>query len=168
MDEGRAETIILLRIVNARPCTYVLKAAVRLLVIERIAFSGQTTWSTHYRDAAKLTEVLTYTGRLPCLAWTRRQIIKVDFGIPGNEEVEPAIAVVVAPAPTLVCQARFVGYILKFPAAQVTIERRPRSLLLAFQSRYRRAVDQVNVGHSISIIVKDCDATGGRFKDVVL
>src|SRR5262249_38377740 len=88
------ETIILLRIVHARLDAHVFKRAIRLLVIKRIAFTGQSTWAAHHRRTAKLA---TSTTGLSNITRARRQIVEIDLNVTRNEEIEPSITIVIAP-----------------------------------------------------------------------
>src|SRR6185503_9620753 len=54
VNKRRAETIKLLLVAHARLHAHVFKRAVRLLVIERVAFTREPAWTTHHRRAAKL------------------------------------------------------------------------------------------------------------------
>ena|SRR5436189_1793813 len=96
MNEGSREPVILLRIVYAGLDTDVLKMTVRLLVIQRIAFSGKTAGATHHRHAAKLTKVLTDTS-LGCFVWTWRQVVQIDLRVARNEKVKPPVAIIITP-----------------------------------------------------------------------
>src|SRR6202171_5843670 len=90
----------------------------------------------------------------------------------SHVHIRVAIVVVVThgytAAPTLVCHAGFVSYIFEFPVAQIVVERSARRPLFPLQGGHRRTIDQVNVGKSIAIIVKDRDTTGSGFKNVIL
>src|SRR6185295_3157679 len=97
MNERGTKTVILVRIICAGLHAHILKTTIKLLMIERVAFSRQATRTTHDRHATKLAKVLTNAARLPYLARTRGQIIEIDLGVTGNEEIEFSIAVIVPP-----------------------------------------------------------------------
>src|SRR5712672_1280215 len=97
MNEGRAEAIVLLRVVNSGQTTDVFKSSVGFLMIESVTFSGQTTRTKHYRHAAKPTEVLFQARRSGNFARTWGEIVEIDLNIPGNKEVQPSVSVVVSP-----------------------------------------------------------------------
>src|SRR2546423_12561236 len=96
MREGRRETIKSLRVTDTRLYAEVFKGAVGLLVIERVRFAFQAARPAHHRHAAKLAEGFCYTARLADFVGTRRQVVYVKFEIAGDEQIEAAIAVVIA------------------------------------------------------------------------
>ena len=95
-------------------------------MIERVALAGQAPRSAHHRSAAKLTEVLTHTPGLAGLGGTARQIGEINFQIAGNEKIQSAIAVIVAPrracAPALARHSELFRHIGKRAVAIVVIE----------------------------------------------
>src|SRR5476649_1072208 len=100
MYECRRESVILLRIVDPGFHTDIFKSSVWLLMIQRVTLAGQTARSAHHRNAAKLAKVLAYTARFVCFSGTPRQIVEINFKIAGNEKIQSAIAVIIAPGST--------------------------------------------------------------------
>src|SRR5260370_3980341 len=128
MHEGRREAVILLRIIHAGFDAGIFKSAVRLLMIKRVALSGQTSRSTHYGRAPKLTEVLSHAAGFVGILGTGRQIIQINVEVTGNKEIEPAIAIVIAPgravAPPLARHADLFGHVCKRAVTVVVIKPR--------------------------------------------
>src|SRR5438477_6988592 len=77
-----------------------------------IAFARQALRPAHHVDAAKLA----VAGRKPTFACNWR-IVYVELHIPGNEQIKPAIVIVVSPGraggPSAYRDARFLGDIGK-------------------------------------------------------
>src|SRR6185436_16748124 len=128
MNEGCSEAIILLRIVDACLGTDIFKVPIRFLVIERVAFAGQSARTTHHCHSAKLTKVLPYTGRLADFAGIGRQIIEVNVCVTGHEQVEPTVAIVITPggpsAPALPGDTELLSYIGESAVTVVVIQPR--------------------------------------------
>src|SRR5262245_9330362 len=57
VNERGRESIKLFRIAHTRLDAYIFKRAVSFLMIERVTFARESTWTTHHRHAAKLAEV---------------------------------------------------------------------------------------------------------------
>src|SRR5437870_3412106 len=155
MDERGRETIVFLRIVDACLHAHILESTVRLLMVEGIAFSGQTAWSTHHRHTAKLTKVLTYAARLVCLGGTPGKVVQVDLHVARDKQIQPAVSVVIAPgrsrAPAF---ARYTNFLRNVSERTVTV--------VVIQTR-NAEVANVDVWPAVVIIVPDCHAHSPTF-----
>src|SRR6185369_7812304 len=109
MNKRGGETIKLFRIVDACFDAHIFKRSIWLLMVERVAFSRQSAWSTHHRHPAKLAEVRSDRARLADVGWVWRQIVEIDLHVTRNKKIETTITIVIAPAgartPTFACNA---------------------------------------------------------------
>jgi hypothetical protein len=98
--------------------------------------------------------------------------VEARDAVVADEEVCVAVVVEVggghAHPPALVGDAGPLGHVLEPPAAEVAEERGPRRLLRAALGGHRRAVEEVDVGAAVAVVVEDGDAARGRLDDVVL
>src|SRR6266403_5027256 len=95
-----------------------LKSSVAAIVIEEIALAFEAPGSALHENALEPAEFV---------APELREIVHVEMGVAGNEKIDEAVAVVVAPgcpgheaAPT---NASFFGDVLELTVAQAVVER---------------------------------------------
>jgi hypothetical protein len=79
-----------LGIVHTEFLAHVGESAVAVVVKEMVMLAFKATRSTHDRDTAKLAE-----GVTGCFGAGKRGIGKIDLDVPGDEEVQAPIAVIV-------------------------------------------------------------------------
>ena len=93
---------------------------------QRVALAGQTARSAHHRSTAKLAKVLAHTARFGCFGRTARQIVEINFKIAGNEEIQSAIAVKIAPgsarAPALARDSKLFSHVGKCAISVVMVK----------------------------------------------
>src|ERR1051326_838078 len=167
MHERRREAVVFLRIVDPGLHAGIFKCAIRFLVIECVALSGETSWSTHHRGAAKLTEVLSGAARLAGIFRARRQIIQIDVQIAWDKKIEPAVPIIIAPggsrAPTLARDPDFFCHVRKSSIAVVMIE--PRDTKVADEKIQPAIVIVIAYRHAHSpTLVGDARFVGHVFK----
>ena len=89
-----------------------------------------------------------------------------------HKDVRPPIIVVVADGhthpPTFVADTRFNGDILEFPIAQIVIKRRTRGLLFSLLRQHSRAIQKVDVGQAVAVVIEYSNPAGGCLEDVIL
>src|ERR1700736_1408633 len=94
-----------------------LEGAIAAIVVKHVAFTDETPRATLHENAFIFAILV---------AAKYREIIHADGGIPRYEQVDIAVAVVVAPgsasAETTTSEAGLLGYIFKFAPAQAAIE----------------------------------------------
>src|SRR5262249_45416019 len=145
MYESRRESVILLRIINARLHAYVFESTVGFLVIKSVAFAGQASGTAHNRNPSKLAEVLADPSRLACFGRTRGQIGKINFAVPGHKQIQTSIAVVITPtcsrAPTSARDAEFLSHVGERTVSVIVIKARDSE------------VTNVEIGMTIVVVV---------------
>src|ERR1700722_18373421 len=95
INEHRRQAVISPGVGDASLYAHISKSTVAVVVKQMVALSRQAARAAHHSDSAKLTE----PGRDAALASDRR-IVGIELYVTGNEEVEEAVVVVIAPSCT--------------------------------------------------------------------
>ncbi len=90
----------------------------------------------------------------------------------GHVKIRPAIVIVItnrdAHPPALVGHAGFIGDVFELPVTQVSIQRRARWLFFSLQGRQSRAVYQIDIRQTISVVIKDRHTARWYFENIIL
>ena len=89
----------------------------------------------------------------------------------ANEDVGPAIVIVIADrhahSPTLVGDTGFISHIFELPIAEIMIKRGAWRLFFSLKGRNCRTVEKIDIRQTIAVVIKNCHAARGHFKNVV-
>ena len=93
VDVGKqhAEAVVSVGIVDAQLLAYVGEGAVAVVVKEMVVLACQAAWTAHHIDSAIVARSVTYG-----FGSRNGRIVEIDSGVAVDEQVEAAVAIVVA------------------------------------------------------------------------